>query len=261
MSLLDPRNDVVGLDILPSMIDGMNDCIQSMRARGVVFNLTAASGDICNPQFGFNSFNAIYSIEAIEHVHDTTAMFHSCFDLLRPGGTIILLNDQNIYNVSRRDETLAMWEKREHDWSWSEYLKSIRPIEHANARPFRVMREEIVTKANPRLSADQVTRVVDSTAGLLKKEIMEIALDGGKSIATRPPYDWCRNPETGEYAERLFDPFKLCEDMQRAGFVKAGVRHMFRRLPLSLANAVGIRPINRLLFNIRPVFLLFGQKP
>jgi 2-polyprenyl-3-methyl-5-hydroxy-6-metoxy-1,4-benzoquinol methylase len=86
MSLFDRRNSIVGLDILASMIDGMSTSIARMRNKGIEFDLTAVCGDICNPEFENGSFDAIYSIEAIEHVHDLKTMFERCFELLKPGG-------------------------------------------------------------------------------------------------------------------------------------------------------------------------------
>src|SRR5208283_1620875 len=188
-------------------------------------------------------------------------MFERCYSLLRPGSTLILLNDANMLSSKVHDQIVAMWEQRENSWEWSNYLRSIRPIEHKDARPFSVMRREIVTAANPRLSPQEVEMVVASTAGLLKPEIEKVASNfkTGAPLPERPEYDWCRNPETGEYAERLFDPFALATQMRGAGF-KIQVRHMFRKFPLSLINSIQIERVNRLLFGVRPSFVLFGRK-
>jgi len=260
-SLLDDKNEVVGMDILPSMIQGMSECVAAMHKKGVKFSLTPICADICDSQLPLSSFDSIYSNEAIEHVHDMRIMLERCYTLLRPGGTLILLNDANMLNSKVHDQIVAMWEQRENSWEWSKYLRSIRPIEHKDARPFSVMRREIVTAANPRLTPQEVEMVVASTAGLLKPEIEKIALNfrTGVPLAGRPEYDWCRNPETGEYAERLFDPFALATQMREAGF-KTQVRHMFRKFPLSLINSIQIERVNRPLFDLRPSFVLFGRK-
>jgi ubiquinone/menaquinone biosynthesis C-methylase UbiE len=260
-SLLDNENKVVGLDILPSMIDGMNDCVESMRTKGVNFNLTPMCGDICNLDLEPNSFDAIYSIEAIEHVHDMRRMLERCFALLRPNGSLILVNDQNILNRKLRDATISMWKERESSWKWSEYLRSIRPIEHKDARPFAVMREEIVRAANPDLDARDVQTLVDATAGLLKSEIENIAtsFNSGTPLPVRSEYDWCRNPVTGEYAERLFDPFALANLLRQVGF-KTEVKHFFRKFPFNLANSIPYRPLNHILFNLKSDFILYGKK-
>jgi SAM-dependent methyltransferase len=262
VSLLDDHNDVVGVDILPSMIDGMSECVAHMRSNGVRFSLTPICADICDSVFEPKSFDSIYSIEAIEHVHNIERMLERCYDLLRPDGTIILVNDANALNSQVHREVTAMWEKRENAWEWSDYLRRIRPIEHKDARPFVVMRREIVTAANPSLSSQEIEMVVASTAGLLKPEIEKIAVNykTGTPLPERQNYDWCRNPETGEFAERLFDPFALANKMRDAGF-KPQVRHMFRKFPLRVANPIQLKGLNRLMFNIRPGFIVFGRKP
>jgi 2-polyprenyl-3-methyl-5-hydroxy-6-metoxy-1,4-benzoquinol methylase len=262
ISLLDDENKVVGVDILPSMIEGMSECVETMHKKGVTFSVTPMCGDICNLDLDANSFDAIYSIEAIEHVHDMRQMLERCFTLLRPNGNLILVNDQNMLNRKGRDDTVKMWKERESSWQWSEYLRSIRPIEHKDARPFAVMREEIVTAANPNLEQRIVQTLVDATCGLLKPEIETLAKNFkmGMPLPKRPDYDWCRNPITGEYAERLFDPFALMKQLQQAGFRKTKVRHFFRKFPLNLTNAIQFWPLNYILFNVRPQFILYGEK-
>lgn len=255
-------NSVVGLDILTSMIDGMNMSIASMRQKGIQFDLTAIAGDICNPDLERSSFDAIYSNEAIEHVHDLQKMFSRCRELLRPGGKVFLLNDSNVLNSKTRDETVEMWKLRENSWDWVAQLQKWRPVEHANAKPFAVMREEIVRAANPSLDDRAVTIIVENTAGLVKPEIASIAQDYQSDVGFPKigRYDRCRNPETGEYAERLLDPFQLASMLSSVGFV-AHVRHAFRRFPLNLLNGIRFRPVDNILFELRGAFIVVGELP
>jgi SAM-dependent methyltransferase len=261
LSLLDSRNRVVGLDILPSMIEGMTESIATMRKKGIEFDLTPICGDICNPELEPGSFDAIYSNEAIEHVHDLPAMFHQCAELLRPGGRIFLINDSNVLHNKTREETVAMWHEREHSWDWIAKLKNWRPIEHGNARPFAIMREDIVRKAYPNLCNEAVETIVTNTAGLVKSEIEQLARKyyPAMKFPEIGEYDRCRNPETGEYAERLLDPYKLAQMLQDAGF-RTRVRHCFRRFPLNFMNDIQLRPLNNYLFNLRGSFMVVGEK-
>lgn len=261
LSLLDRTNQIVGVDILPSMVEGMNDCIRHMQAQGASFDLTGICCDICNADLPPESFDAIFSNEAIEHIHDMEQMVDRCRSLLKPNGTMILINDQNIYNHEVHKEINEMWEKREHSWEWSEYLRKLRPIEHGNAKPFAVMREEIVRAANPALDDTSIRAIVEATPGLLKPEIETIAINfkNSASLPKRKEIDWCRNPETGEYAERLFDPFELANMIQERGF-RAKARHFFRRFPLNLANSIQFQPLNKMLFNMRPLFVIYAEK-
>jgi ubiquinone/menaquinone biosynthesis C-methylase UbiE len=255
-------NSVVASDILQSMVDGATECANSLRARGVKVDVTPVRGDICNIDLPDESFDGIYSWEAIEHVHDLDRMFDSCARLLRRGGRLVILNDSNLRNRKVKREHEAMWNERERSWDWSNYLRSIRPVEHGNARPFELMRREIVEAANPTLNEVSVQLVVNATAGMLKPEIEEIAVSFNEDtrLPRRPELDWCRNPLTGEYAERLLDPFELADMMRRRGFA-VKVRHGFRRKPLNLLNGVQSKPLNIALFNLRPLFVLVAEKP
>jgi SAM-dependent methyltransferase len=244
------------------MIDGMKECIESMRKKPFAdFDLTAICVDICNFDFEPHFFDAIFSNEAIEHVHDMEKMIERCTILLKPGGNLILVNDANMLNRKIRNQVLNIWQQRETSWEWANYLRKIRPVEHRDARPFALMREEIVKAISPNLEPVAVQAVVDATAGLLKPEIERIAKGYRPGVTLRrvPEYDWCRNPLTGEYAERLFDPFALAKKLRSAGF-KTQVRHMFRRFPLSLANRMQFQPLDHLLFNVRPEFLIYAYR-
>lgn len=175
---------------------------------------------------------------------------------------MILWNDCNLYHKQTRDELTSTFNNRENSWEWCDYLKSIRPIEHANAKPFSVVRSELVRSANSTLDETSVNAVVWATAGMLKLEIERIArtYQPGDRLPERPRTDWCRDPLTGEYAERLFDPFDLVEKLKRLK-LKARVRHAFRRFPLHLLNAVSVRGINKLLFSMKPAFIVIAEKP
>ena len=170
--------EMVALDILPSMIEGVKDCVRHMEDNGVAFNLTPICGDICRTEFQAGSFDAIYSNEAIEHVHDIDAMLMECARIMRPGGNLMLINDCNVLNREVRENITAMWHKRERDWKWSDYLRSIRPIEHGGAKPFAIRREEIIRAANPSL-----TDTVSTTSRPVALTAREGAATGGSGWA------------------------------------------------------------------------------
>ena len=69
-----------------------------------------------------------------------------------------------------------------------------------------------------------------------------------------------RNPETGEFAERLFDPYELAEMLEERG-MSAKVLHWFRRIPLRFLNNIQFRPVNDFLFNRKPDFAIVALAP
>jgi hypothetical protein len=128
-------------------------------------------------------------------------------------------------------------------------------------KPFAIMRGDIVREANPKLDDEALGIIVGHTAGLLKSEIAQLAGEyrPGMKFPDIGQYDRCRNPETGEYAERLLDPYGLAKWLQECGF-KTKIRHCFRRFPLNYMNGVVFRPLNKFLFNLRGAFMIVGEK-
>jgi ubiquinone/menaquinone biosynthesis C-methylase UbiE len=144
------NNQVVASDILPSMIDGVRDCIDTMKQKGRQINVEPLVADICKTGLPSESFDGIVSFEAIEHVHSLEAMFNECCRLLKPGKRLLIMNDSNRYNTAFREAIFKMWKERDTSWDHTEWLKTeIRPIEHKDAKPYAAMREVYVKRAAP----------------------------------------------------------------------------------------------------------------
>ena len=255
------HNEIVATDILPSMIDGVKQNLRRMAEAGHTFDIEPLVADACHLDFAPNSFDGVYSFEAIEHVHDLDLMFDNCIRVLKPGGILMIANDSNALNAELRDATFKMWEERDRSVDHAQFLKTVRPVEHAAAEPYAVMRENMVRQANPSLTDDVVARIVKATAGLTRTEIFPIARDysANNQLPERPALRWCRNPETGEYAERLLDPHELVDMLRQRG-MKVRLNHSFSRFPLHFLNQVQFKPLNNLLFNLRPPFVIVGRK-
>lgn len=257
------KNKVVATDILPSMIDGTNECLATMKKNGKTLDIEAVQGDICNLDLPDSSFDGIYSSEAIEHVHNLKAMFARCHDLLKPGGRLLIYNDSNRYNSAFRESTFVMWKERDISWEHARWLEAeIRPVEHKGAKPYAAMREEIIKEAAPEMDSASLARLVAATAGMIRPQILKATETHMKDrkLPVPPIFSWCRNPETGEYAERLLDPFELRDMLVAAGFHNVRLRHAFNKFPFWLANGISFKPLNKFLFNMRGMFVLSADK-
>ena len=257
------NNEVVATDILPSMIEGTSECIDHMAARGCPLKIEPIQGDICNLDLPDHSFDGVYSSEAIEHVHNLGAMFDRCSNLLKPGGRLLIINDSNRFNSEFREATFRMWKERDESWEHAAWLKSeIRPVEHKDAKPYAAMREDIVREAAPELDDASCARLVAATAGMIRPEI--VAATGefvmSQKLPVRPAFSWCRNPDTGEYAERLLDPFEIGTMLRERGFRNVRIRHAFNKFPHRLLNGIQFRPLNEFLFNKRGMFNIIADK-
>ncbi len=253
---------VLANDIRPEMTSVVEERVKEIRRQGAPVKVETLTGDVCTIALPDNSFDAIVCQEAIEHIHDLDALFRTCFRLLKPGGRAVFTNDNNVFNRSQFAQDQKMWKKRDADWAFIEELKRKRPIENRDIKPYAVMRQEIVLAANPSLEDEEVNRIVDATAGLTAKEIVPLAASyvRGQTLP-KPPYaSWCRNPITGEYCERQLNPFELAANLAAHGLVTQ-VRHGFSKRPLSWLNAVHLRWMDILLFNLRAYFIVLGVKP
>ena len=254
---------LVAMDILPSMIDGVRECVASAKARGEAIKVQPLVGDICNVDLPDGTIDGIYSSEAVEHVHDLDAMYARCFRLLKPGARMVIANDSNAYNEEFRKRNMGMWPERDGSWEHAKWLaEEVRPVEHAGTKPYGAMREELIRAAQPNMSEADVAKVVYATAGLMTPDVEKAAAKylKDRTLPVRPELSWCRNPLTGEYAERLLDPFEMAEGMRAAGF-KVTVQHAFRRFPLTVLNNLGIRPLSKAIFRKKAWFLIVAEKP
>jgi ubiquinone/menaquinone biosynthesis C-methylase UbiE len=256
-------NEVVASDILPSMIEGMSECLTTMEKKGKKVPVTPLQGDICNLDLPSESFDGIFTTEAIEHVHNLPLMFQNCYRLLKPGGVALIVNDSNRYNAAACAHSWEGWTDRDQSWEHVDWLKGeVRPVEHADAKPYGVMREEIIRAADSGLTDADIAALRAATAGMIRLEIEQAIAEYNKTGKLTKPdeFRWCRNPETGEYSERLLDPWELKQWLRDAGF-QVQLRHVFRKMPLRALNGINFRPLNKWLFGKRALFALVAMRP
>jgi SAM-dependent methyltransferase len=257
-------NDVVANDIRESMIHVLRS-----RTRALEETLDAAGGavtpllgDICTLDVEPESFDAIFCNQTVEHIHDLPRFFAAARHALRPGGRMVIANDNNALNPAQFDEVCRMWALRDRSQAFIDRLKRERPIENAGIEPYAVMRERIIRSANPDLPEEEVSTVADATAGMIEPDIRAFARrhSSGDPLPKPPKYSWSRNPVTGEYCERQLNPYELAAEIEAAGFRRSTVRHAFRQLPLRPLNGMQIRPLNVRLFAKRSVFVIVAER-
>lgn len=260
------ENTIVANDVRSSMIDVVDDRLAELRKRGIELPITTLLGDICGLSLPENSFDAVHSSEAIEHVHDLPRMFRVIRQLLRPGGRGVFLNDSNALHPATRERTMRMWVKRDTSRDYIEELKQERPIENAEIEPYAFMRRRIIEEQRPDLSEESVLAIASASAGMTSRDICTFLSDYrlGGSLPEPPSLSWCRNPLTEEYCERLLDPFEIAT-MARESGLRARVWHyQFNRFPLNYLNLANGYPspwLNRLMFRVRPHFAVVVEKP
>ena len=75
----------------------------------------------------------------------------------------------------------------------------------------------------------------------------------------RPRSPGAGTPRLGEYCERLLDPYAVADGLARHGF-SVDVLPLFRRQPLRTLARITWRPLQVMLFNLRPQFFVVGRR-
>ena len=251
------ENRVVANDIRPTMIAATAKRVEYLRAQGATIRVEPQLGDVCDPAFDPGRFDAILCNEAVEHIWDLDSLFANCHKLLRPSGVLVLSGSSNALFPGHAAQRQELWTLRDQSQDYVDELVRGQPVENAGAKPYATMRERIIVQSRPDLDAGSLVALIKATAGMRRPEIERLA-DGfrrGMDLPDPPEHAWCRNPETGEYCERLLDPFELRDSLAWAGF-RASVHHGFLRWPYRLANRTHMDSLDRLLFRLRPTFVL-----
>lgn len=254
-------NTVTGNDVRPGMTLAVAERTAALEAAGAPLHLTPLLGDICDLDLPERSFDTIVSSEAIEHIRDLDAFFAQCSRLLKSGGRCVLTDSSNARNRRLLSSTRRMWKERDASWAFVREQQRRKPDENVGAEPYAIMREAIISHASCGLQPADIRRLIAATAGLTTAQIQAAvaAFLVNKALPEPPALSWCRNPATGEYCERLLDPYAVGEGLARHGF-DVQVLPLFRRQPLRALSLLSWRPLQLLLFNVRSQFVVVGRR-
>lgn len=260
------RNTVVANDVRGTMTRVVDERTADLRARGFDFPISTLLGDVCTLDLPADSFDAVHSHQAIEHIHDLPKLFAVVRRILKPGGRGVFLNDSNALHPPTRRHALAMWPRRDRDPEYIAELKRERPIENADIEPYAVMRRRIIARVRPDLDEAETEALCAAAAGLTEADIADVAggYTPGAPLPTPPALSWCRNPVTMEYCERLLDPFEVADLARREGLEARVWHHGFNRVPLTALNVLNGLPLpwlNRMVFRLRPSFAVVVARP
>jgi SAM-dependent methyltransferase len=156
--------------------------------------------DVLKADLPKNSLDGGMSAEFLEHISDLQGFYRVMNSWLKPGASF----------YARTGANGCSWEKNHSFPKAWEFLD----------KRYQPWREDIIRKAWPDVKPEIVAELRDRTRGMLQIEI-ETAVreyrDKGVMPRDRRP---CppRDPYTGQYMERLLDPFATAREIDGVGF-------------------------------------------
>jgi len=218
-------------------------------------------GDVAQMPYDDGSFDLVLSIEAISHYREADRFLAEAERVLRPGGTLIIVDGNNV----RHKPTLRMTHEI---WSAFENGPATEDIHgHRVEKSFVEMRREMIAGAFPTLSADELDQLSRQTAGLWGDEVLDAAgayVETGEMPGRRWDGATCPlDPINGYYIEYLLDPLELGNRLREQGF-QVSVRPYFggaRGGLVHFANEVLTQPaFAPLVLNFTSSFRILARK-
>lgn len=177
-------------------------------------NLEFIRGDLLNLPLREEEFDVIICNEVVSHVRDKETFFDEAKRVLRRGGKFYIRDGNNSLDFIGRVKRRIFWKKVELGPVDIERLR-----QNDTPLPWLVIRARMIKAYYPHLNREIVIKLAKKTAGLYGDEIrksVEEYLKTGK-IRKHCCFKY-RNPLTGEYPEREFNPFEIVKQLNERGF-------------------------------------------
>lgn len=178
------------------------------------------SGDIADllAYLGQNSIecHAICSYDVIEHVYDISAFLNALPRVSAGSLRVVMASSANAINPRIKRRIIRLQRQVENE----DRVKETGHKDRDALRAYRSIRADIIRGRAPTLGLEQVDALAALTRGLARQDV-EAAVDSFLSTGALPrapahPTNTC-DPITGNWAERLMDPFALPQILVRAG--------------------------------------------
>jgi hypothetical protein len=211
------------------------------------------------------SCNAIASYNVIEHIYDIKGFLKKLHALSDEMLSVVMTTEANIFNPLIRKSIM----KKQIEKEYKDREKKWGHKERDCLKAYLKVREEMILKYAPDLNKKEIEYLAKATRGMIeadiKKCVNEYLETGLFPKEPSHPTNTC-DPYTGNWEERLMDPYQLKDILSKTGFraeVLSGcygraeniikrILAIFLDLTVYIFKKQGIR--------IAPFFTVYGQR-
>lgn len=159
--------------------------------------------------------DAAFSFELLEHIRDTERLYRNLAHWLRMDGRVYARTGANAMNMLNRGKFHNEWDK-------------------IDTQNYQQIREKAIREIVRDAPAETIQTLVVRTRGDLLDRVRQVAREYDQTRLIPPAKPPCapRNPLSGEYMERLLDPFVTKRIMDAQGFRTSLLRPCFKNMAI-----------------------------